>query len=442
MPTHPTWIAHRGATRSSQLTAWLSPSRGRAIVWRTVKCNTTTWAGNVFSSQRSEEACVESAKRKEISMSSIGIERLRLNHFRSYGYLDLNLHAKHIVLSGQNGAGKTNLLEAVSFLSPGRGLRKAKLMDVLQFGQSEPWAVVAQIVDDTDLLLVSTGQDPSNPMRRVVKMQGEALSTHLELSHFINVNWVTPAMDRLFLEPSSIRRKFFDRLVYGLAPAHAARLSAYEQAMRERNRLLKERAADPHWLTALEMTMAQETIAIASRRVEAMSLLQAAQPFSDSIYFPAARLEFTEGVELMFDTASSLDQEETLLKQLAFNRSMDAVIGGAQIGAHKMDFTAFHTLKNLEAAVCSTGEQKILLMWIVLAFVKLQTLRNPGVNILILDEVAAHLDAERREVLFDKINQLNVQAWYSGTDSALFSALSQYSTQTFYLDQSGIRLLI
>lgn len=375
-------------------------------------------------------------------MSSIGIERLRLNHFRSYGYLDLNLHAKHIVLSGQNGAGKTNLLEAVSFLSPGRGLRKAKIIDALQFGQSMPWSVFARICDGEDLLAVATGQDPSNPMRRIVKVQGEVLSTHLELSHFINVNWVTPAMDRLFLEPSSIRRKFFDRLVYGLDPAHATRLSTYDQAMRERNRLLKERSTDTHWLAALEMTMAQTTMAIASRRVEALTLLQEAQPFSDSVYFPAARLEFTEGVELTFNTASLLDQEETLLKQLALNRSLDAAMGGAQIGAHKMDFTAFHTLKNLDVAVCSTGEQKILLMWVVLAFVKLQTFRNPGVNILVLDEVAAHLDAERREVLFDKINQLNVQAWYSGTDSTLFSTLAQYSTQTFHLDHSGIRVLI
>lgn len=375
-------------------------------------------------------------------MSPIGIKRLRLNHFRSYGYLDLNLQSKHIVLSGQNGAGKTNLLEAVSFLSPGRGLRKAKLMEVMQFGQSNPWSVVAHVSDDEDVLTISTGQDPSNSARRIVKVQGQVLSTHLELSHFINVNWVTPAMDRLFLEPSSVRRKFFDRLVYGLDPAHAARLSAYDQAMRERNRLLKERSFDVHWLGALEMTMAQETIAIASRRVEALSLLQEAQPFSESVYFPAARLEFTEGVEVSLNTSSLIDQEETLLKQFALNRSVDAVMGGTQIGAHKMDFTAFHTLKNLDAAVCSTGEQKILLMWIVLAFVKLQTLRNPGVNILVLDEVAAHLDGERREVLFDKINQLNVQAWYSGTDVALFSALSQYSTQTFHLDQTGIRVLI
>jgi DNA replication and repair protein RecF len=372
----------------------------------------------------------------------IGIERLRLSHFRSYGYLDLSLHSKHIVLSGHNGAGKTNLLEAISFLSPGRGLRKSKLSDVSQFGQSAPWAVNSQIFDGEDVVSIATGQDSSNGSRRIVKVQGEMIQTHLELGHFLSVNWVTPAMDRLFLEPSSIRRKFFDRLVYGVDPLHAERLSRYKQAMMERNRLLKERSFNKNWLDALEITMAQETMAIASRRVEALQLLQEAHPFSDDAHFPAARLEFTEGVELCLNDSSLLDQEENLLQTLAGNRSLDALIGGAQVGAHKMDFTAFHTVKNLNAAVCSTGEQKILLMWIILAFVKLQTLRKPGVNILLLDEVAAHLDSERRHILFEKINSLNVQAWYSGTDHSLFSGLENYSTQSYHLDNTGVRGLI
>ncbi|MDP3935798.1 MAG: DNA replication/repair protein RecF [Alphaproteobacteria bacterium] len=375
-------------------------------------------------------------------MQTIGIERLRLSHFRSYGYLDLSLHSKHIVLSGQNGAGKTNLLEAISFLSPGRGLRKSKLTDVMQFGQASPWAVHAAIFDAEDVVSIATGQDPTNVSRRIVKVQGEAIQTHLQLGHFLSVNWVTPAMDRLFLEPSSVRRKFFDRLVYGIDPLHAERLSRYKQAMMERNRLLKERSSNKNWLDALEITMAQESIAIGSRRVEALQLLQEAHPFSDDAYFPAARLEFTGGIELGLNETSLVDQEEKLLQQLADNRSLDALIGGAQVGAHKMDFTAFHTLKNLNAAVCSTGEQKILLMWIMLAFVKLQTLRKPGVNILLLDEVAAHLDSERREVLFDKINSLNIQAWYSGTDHSLFSGLTNYSTQSYHLDHTGIRVLI
>ncbi len=199
----------------------------------------------------------------------------------------------------------------------------------------------------------------------------------------------------------------------------------------ERNRLLKERSSNKNWLDALEITMAQESIAIGSRRIEALRLLQEAHPFSDDAHFPAARLEFTDGIELGLNESPIVDQEEKLLRQLADNRSLDALIGGAQVGAHKMDFTAFHTLKNLNAAVCSTGEQKILLMWIILAFVK-----------LLLDEVAAHLDAERREVLFDKINSLNIQAWYSGTDHSLFSGLAHYSTQSYHLDQTGIRVLI
>jgi DNA replication and repair protein RecF len=375
-------------------------------------------------------------------MQTIGIERLRLSHFRSYGYLDLNLHAKHIVLSGQNGAGKTNILDAISFLSPGRGLRKSKITDVTQMGQFSPWAVNAHIFDGEGIVAVSTGQDPLNTSRRIVKVQGEPIQTHLELGHYLSVNWVTPAMDRLFLEPSSLRRKFFDRLVFGFDPLHAERLNRYKHAMMERNRLLKERTSNKHWLEVLEKTMAQESVAIASRRIEFLNLLQEAQPFSDEAHFPSARLEFTEGIELSLNESPLVDQEDRLLKQLSDNRSLDAMLNGAQVGAHKMDFTAFHTLKKLNAAVCSTGEQKILLMWIILACVKLNTLRNPGVNILLLDEVAAHLDAERRDVLFDKINSLNIQAWYSGTDKSLFSGLTHYSTQSFHLDASGIRSLI
>lgn len=375
-------------------------------------------------------------------MKSIGIERLRLSHFRSYGYLDLKFHEKHIVLAGENGAGKTNLLEAISFLSPGRGLRKAKNTEVMKLEAAGPWAVYTQVFDGEDLISIATGQDPLNLSRRIVKVQGMPIQTHVELSHFLNVNWVTPAMDRLFLEPSSVRRKFFDRLVYGLDPTHAERLSKYDQAMRERNRLLKERSLNNNWLDALEITMAQETIAIASRRKEALDLLQEAHPFSDDAYFPAARLEFVEGIEVTLNDMPLLEQEEHLLKQFAVNRSLDAIVGGSQIGAHKMDFTAFHTVKNMEASMCSTGEQKILLMWIVLAFVKIQTLKNPGVNILLLDEVAAHLDAERRKILFDKINSLDVQAWYSGTDISLFDGMSDYAHQTFYLDNTGVRGLI
>lgn len=375
-------------------------------------------------------------------MHSIGISRLRLSHVRSYGYLDLLINSKHVVLCGQNGAGKTNILEAISFLSPGRGLRKAKIAEVAQINQSSPWVVHASVFDGEDDVAIATGQDPSNPSRRIVKVQGNALQTHTKLSHFLNINWVTPAMDRLFLEASSVRRKFFDRLVYGLDPSHAESISKYETAMRERNKLLKDRVQNPRWLDALEVTMAQESIAIACRRQSSLNLLQEAHPFSDDPLFPEARLEFTEGLESTHTDLPPVDQEEALVRQFAANRSLDGMMGGAQIGAHKMDFTARHALKNMDAALCSTGEQKILLMWIVLAFVKLQTLKSSNVNILLLDEIAAHLDADRRYILFDKINSLNVQAWYSGTDNSLFDSLDLYHTQRFHLDHSGVRLLI
>lgn len=375
-------------------------------------------------------------------MQPLGIERLRLSHYRSYGYLDLNVHAKHVVLTGQNGIGKTNLLEAISFLSPGRGLRKSKLNEIIQLGQHQPWAVHATVFDGEDTLSFATGLDPLNLSKRIVKIQGESIATQAELGHYINVSWVTPLMDRLFIEPSSVRRKFFDRLVYGIDPLHADRLSKYKHAMMERNRLLKERSSNKVWLDALEFTMAQESVAIAGRRVETLQLLHEAQPFSDDALFPSVRLEFAEGIECDWQNENLVDLEERLLVQFAGNRALDAMIGGSQIGAHKMDFTAYHVLKNLDASMCSTGEQKILLMWIVLAFIKLNTLKSSAVNIVLFDEVTAHLDGDRRQVLFDKIDNLNVQAWYSGTDQSLFSGLANYSTQSYHLDNEGVRVII
>lgn len=376
-------------------------------------------------------------------MECNGINRLRLNYFRSYEYLDLHIDAKHVVLSGSNGAGKTNVLEAISFLSPGRGLRKAKIFEVANLASSQPWSVNVVFTDDDSDLMVATGQDPSNHSRRVVKLNGDSLKTNSELSHFLNVNWITPSMDRLFLEAGSLRRKFFDRLVYGLTPIHADSLQKYEQAMKERNRLLKEKTLHSSWLDALEQTMVQESISIAVRRLEALELLQHSQPLLEIPDFPSAQIQFVEGIEKDLDVQKLIDTEEQLLLQMQENRKVDSLMGRAQLGAHKMDFTVVHSIKGLRAELCSTGEQKILLMWLMLAFVHLQTLKHSSTpNILLLDEVAAHLDAKRRYMLFEKLNGLNVQIWYSGTDLELFQQLTAKHTQTFTISDSNIKQLV
>lgn len=376
-------------------------------------------------------------------MECNGIVRLRLSHFRSYEYVDLHIDAKHVVLSGLNGAGKTNVLEAISFLSPGKGLRKAKIFEVANLASSQPWSVNAILNDENSELMVATGQDVSNQSRRVVKLNGESLQTNSELSHFLNVNWITPAMDRLFLEAGSLRRKFFDRLVYGLTPIHAESLQKYEQAMKERNRLLKEKTLHSAWLDALEQTMVQESISIAVRRLEALGLLQDSQPLLEIPDFPSAQIKFVEGIEKDLDTANLINVEEQLLLNMQHNRKVDALMGRTQLGAHKMDFTVVHGVKGLNAELCSTGEQKILLMWLMLAFVHLQTLKHSNIpNILLLDEVAAHLDAKRRYMLFEKLNTLNVQVWYSGTDLELFQQLTAQNTQTFTISNSSIKQLL
>lgn len=376
-------------------------------------------------------------------MKCKGITRLRLSCFRSYQYTDLHINAKHIVLSGLNGAGKTNLLEAISFLSPGKGLRKAKLSEVASINITHPWAINAILNDDGTDLNIAVGQDPVNLSRRIVKVQTNPIQNNAELAHFLNVNWITPAMDRLFLEAGGLRRKFFDRLVYGLDPMHAESLLRYEQAMKERNRLLKERTTHTAWLDALERTMVQESIAIAVRRLEALDLLQQSQPALEMDDFPSATLKFVEGLEKDLNCENLIVEEEQLLERMAENRKIDALLGRTQVGAHKMDFTAVHGIKQLNAELCSTGEQKILLMWLVLAFVRLQTIKHGNIpSILLLDEVAAHLDTRRRLMLFEKLNTLDVQIWYSGTDLELFKELQSANTQTFLITDSHIKQLV
>ncbi len=376
-------------------------------------------------------------------MSVIGVKRLRLTHFRSYSYIDLSIDSKHVVLSGFNGAGKTNLLEAISFLSPGRGLRKAKISEVAQMGQFSSWAVHSDMYDGETPVTIATGQDPENHSRRLLKLQGVSLSKHSELTEILTINWMTPAMDRLFADTGSVRRKFFDRCVVGLNPEHADSLVKYEHAMRERSRLLKQDRCDVNWLATLESTMAAETTVIADNRSKALSLLTEAQPFSiDNLTFPAARLRFTAGVELQLKDRTAIELELELRHSLEANRQIDRAIGGSQVGAHKMDFTAQHSLKGIDARYCSTGEQKLLITWVLLAFVKLQNLHQDNLSILLLDEVAAHLDVDRRELLFQTLDTLDCQIWYSGTDASLFSSLSPFDHQLFSLGDSGIRKLI
>jgi DNA replication and repair protein RecF len=354
----------------------------------------------------------------------VGVTRLVLTDFRNYHEAKLTLGTGPVVLSGPNGAGKTNLLEALSFLAPGRGLRGAKWTEIDR--RPDPgdsgWAVAAVVATRNGAVRVGTGRDPTASERRVVRIDGEPVRGQAALGERLSVLWLTPSMDRLFLDGPSGRRRFLDRLVLGLDPAHASRVSAYEQALRERSHLLRDGPADPAWLAALEEVMAEQGVAVAAGRREIVQRLdrvcaEARGPF------PRARLTLVGGVESWLEDVPALAAEARFAAALAANRRSDGQTGGAAIGPHRSDLAVSLAEKGIAAEFASTGEQKALLIAILLAHAALQQATRGEPPLLLLDEIAAHLDATRRAALFEALVRLDSQAWLTGTDAALFAPL-------------------
>lgn len=374
----------------------------------------------------------------------LGVTRLVLTDFRNYRSARLELDPAPMVLTGPNGAGKTNLLEALSFLSPGRGLRNARLGDIDRRGEAATggstasgWAVAATVATRGRLLSIGTGRiaagrdgaavgpQPaglSRGERRAVRIDGEPAKGQAALAERLGVLWLTPAMDRLFVEGPAGRRRLMDRLVLGLDPAHAARVARYEQALRERSRLLRDGPNEPGWLAALEDVMAAEGVAVAAARRDAIERLDQACAESDGV-FPRARIRLAGAIEGWLDTMPALAAEERFRAALMANRTNDAALGGAGLGPHRCDLAVTHADKGVAAEAASTGEQKALLIAILLAQARLQRALRGEAPLLLLDEVAAHLDAIRREALFEILARLDSQAWISGTDPALFAPL-------------------
>jgi DNA replication and repair protein RecF len=362
----------------------------------------------------------------------VGVTRLVLTDFRNYREARLALDTEPVVLTGPNGAGKTNLLEAISFLAPGRGLRGAKLTEIDRRhddGSGRPgselsqgWAVAAVVATRRGVVRIGTGRDVASGERRVVRIDGEPARGQAALAERLGIVWLTPPMDRLFLDGPGSRRRFLDRLVLGLDPAHASRVAAYEQALRERSRLLRESVADPAWLAALEQVMAEQGVAVAAVRREIVARLDSACTAAEGP-FPRARLSLAGTIEEWLEEMPALAAEHRFAAALVANRQADAQVGGAAVGPHRSDLRVRLAEKGVAAEFASTGEQKALLIAILLAHARLQRAVRGEAPLLLLDEIAAHLDASRRAALFDALSGLDSQAWLTGTDEALFAPL-------------------
>lgn len=352
------------------------------------------------------------------------IQSLRLTDFRSYAALDVSLGPEPVVLFGANGAGKTNLLEAVSLLSPGRGLRRAKMEDIARRNDgilAAAWGVVATVSAPDAPVKIAVGQVPEHPRRRTIRIDGQT-ATGAALSKLLTLMWLTPAQDRLFTGPASDRRKFLDRFTLVHAPDHGLNVLRYEKARSERNRLLSEGITDRGWFIALETDMAARGARIAQARTRTVNHLTDEISARPEGAFPKASLSLEGEAEDMCQSGLGLDDvEEALLDALSQNRSRDARAGRTLDGVHRSDLKVTHIGKNMPAQDCSTGEQKALLIGLVLAHARAQAAQEP---LLLLDEVAAHLDEDRRAALIEELLALKTQIFMTGTDRSLFDAFA------------------
>lgn len=384
-------------------------------------------------------------KLSEFTSEKSGVTRLTLTDFRNYAYLRINAHMGPIVITGENGTGKTNILEAISFLTPGRGLRGARLADIKRItpalisDEYQPtvisnacWAVSALVNKADEEVEIGTAVEKSfreisddeskSFERRIVKIDGQKVSSQSELGKYLSAIWITPQMDRLFRGGSQPRRSFLDRLVYAFDVEHAKRTANFEHMYKEWYQLLKSGHNDDNWLLSLEEGMSALGVAIAAARREQIAKLNTFIEHEPDDVFPNVRLELEGTIEKLLNKLPALEVEdfyrELLKKQrrnILYNDNID--------GINRTDFKVYYRKKGMPAELCSTGEQKSLLISIILAQTKCQTLDKGFSPVLLLDEVVAHLDDIKREALLEKIRDLGLQAWITSTDPTLFSSL-------------------
>jgi DNA replication and repair protein RecF len=375
--------------------------------------------------------------------SRLGVTRLTLSNFRSYAALRMDVDLRPVVLTGANGAGKTNLLEALSFLAPGRGLRGARLAQVGRQQAARPdtpvvpWAAAVVLATPDGPVDLGTGLAATGKERRTVHINGQPAKGAAALARHVGAVWLTPAMDRLFLDGPAARRKFLDRLVTAFDADHAGRIAAYDHAYRQRLRLQKDGKGDAAWFAALEDTMARHGVALAAARHDLVARLNR-DLAGVTGPFPAASLRLVGSVDTWLVEMPAVDVEDAVRRSLWDERRG---VMGAGAGPHRSDLGVAmvapgHGSHGQPAALCSTGEQKALLISILLAHARLQRAKRGHAPLLLLDEIAAHLDQDRRAALFAEILQLGAQAWMTGTDIALFQGLGEHAQ--FYGVEDGI----
>ena len=382
-------------------------------------------------------------KINEVVKEKSGVSRLTLTDFRNYAYLRINADLCPIILTGENGSGKTNILEAISFLTPGRGLRGARLADIKRISpalvSSEytaptdalNWAVSGVIKKNNEEYTLGTGAQKNQREtedeirtfeRRIVQIDGQKVSSQAELGKYLCAIWITPQMDRLFLGGTQPRRSFLDRIVYAFDVEHAKRIANFEHLYKQWYQLLKSGSNDNSWLVSLEEEMGCLGVAIAAARRELVARLNTFIEKEPDDVFPNIMLELDGTIEKMLDKMAAVDVEDFYISN--FKKSRRSVVTNDYVdGINRTDFKVYYKKKHMPAELCSTGEQKSLLISIILAQTKCQILDKGFAPVLLLDEVTTHLDDTKRDALLHKIKDLKLQAWITSTESKIFDVL-------------------
>ena len=355
--------------------------------------------------------------------AKVVVQQLKLSNYRNYRTFSVNFSGKHVVFTGHNGAGKTNLLEAISLLSPGRGLRRSTYGDLICANADNNSFVVfaklySALFDEVDIGTTCDNADGG----RKVRINGTSTSAD-RLTDYCRISWLIPAMDGLFTGSASDRRRFLDRMVLSIDPSHGRRVLDFEKVMRSRNRLLLDGNTNNGWFDALETQMAELATAIAAARIDVIRLLDGGKESESHDVFPHPILVIEGLLEQALINQSAIDVEEYYRQKLHDGRPLDRAAGRTLEGPHRSDMKVFYAQKNMPAALCSTGEQKSLLMGLILAHAKITAQISGMAPILLLDEMAAHLDEQRRIALFNILDELGGQSFMTGTDRQLFSAL-------------------